>query len=135
MKKIYLTQHGVVTQGKQMVGRKPKPGPMKQDDQLFLDALDALMEKHTDILVDKLVARLGAIPVAMTTGSSTMVQRYQAASEELPSIEIDDSTFVVDQKLDGVKKGFDELAEKKTTKDAEASKSISKLRNLKKGKN
>lgn len=113
-----------------------KPSPLKQDHQLFLDALASLMDEQRTLLVEELVSKMGTIPIAMPSGNSTIVRHQKAeASSDIAPIEIDDSTFVVEQKLDGVQKGFDKLTESETTQDAEASRSIDKLRNLKREKN
>ena len=134
MKKLRLNNNGVLTEGRRSVAPPPKQDPpLKQDDRLFLSALDKLMEKHTDRMIAAIREYMGSISVASLTEKSTMVEQ-SAPVKKKQAIEIDSSTFVVDQKLEGVEKGFEELTEKTKTQDADASKSISKLRNLKKGK-
>lgn len=134
MKKLHLTSSGVVTSGRKHVQLPKGPKPMKQDDKLFLEALDQLLAKHRTALVDELVSKIREIPIAMVQESDTITRRQQVTlPSEKTDIEIDETTFVVQQKLNEVEKGFETLTEAKTTQDAEASKSISKLRSLKKG--
>lgn len=133
MRKIYLSKSGVVTGKKTMAPPPPKKPSLKQDDQNFLDALKVLLDEQRRLLVEELGEKISSIPVAVQTENSTMVRHLQP-SKPVDFVEIDESIFVTEQKLDDIEKGFEELAETKTTKDEEASKSISKLRDLKKGK-
>lgn len=137
MKKLRLDRNGVVTEGRRHVAPPPKKDPpLKQDDRLFLSALDKIMEKHTDRMIAAMREYMENLPVASSTERSTMVEQSASGTvaKAKRAISIDDSTFVVDQKLDGVEKGFEELTEKTKTQDVDASKTVNKLRNLKKGK-
>lgn len=104
---------------------------MKQDDKIFLDALQALLEKERKELVKELKKELGSIGLSFTSGSqsSTVISPSQKSNK----VEIDESIVVTSQNIQDVEKNFDSLVESETTKDSEATSSVNKLKALKKG--
>ena len=114
-----------------------KDNNLKQDDRLFLEALQEILEYNRVLLVEELTSKLSTITIASTSTNSTIDRsvRNKTYTEEteFETISIDDSKFVVEQTLDGIEKGFQGLAEKTMTKDSNASATVNKLRNLKKG--
>lgn len=114
----------------------PASKNLRLDDQVFLEALDDLLEKHRQKLVEELAQtlteKISMLPVVVNDVSDT-ITKSPKVSKVVPKISIDESVFVIDEKIDGIQKGFSELAETKTEQDADAVKALNKLRSLKKG--
>lgn len=114
----------------------PASKNLRLDDQMFLEALDSLLEKHRQKLVKELAQalteKIGMLPVVVNDVSDT-ISKSSKVSKAVPKISIDESVFVIDEKIDGIQKSFSELAETKTEQDADTAKALNKLRSLKKG--
>ena len=103
---------------------------MKQDDKLFLEALEVLLEKERKELVKELKEELKSVGLNLTSG--TEKSKVIDSPKRISQVEIDESIVVTPQDIQGVEKNFDSLTEPKLTADKEAKASVNKLKAMKK---